>query len=181
MARSVCSLTSGSNRYFKALKWYFWALAWKGLMSADPGRARGQIPSSRAANGRLVQLAFVSVAVRDMNNSGDAMRVVTAKLPSGIPVQVEVSGPESGDGLTSVGLGDLNFNTALDAIGEIGSAVVEKLKAAKPSRAVVELRLGFAVEAGKITALWMGGRGDASLTVTLEWSGHSEPSGSGDG
>jgi hypothetical protein len=27
------------------------------------------------------------------------------------------------------------------------------------------------VEAGKLTALWVGGKGEASLTVTLEWSG----------
>ena len=73
--------------------------------------------------------------------------------------------------MTSVGLGELNLNTALDAIGEIGSAVIDKIKVAKPRRATVELRLGFAVEAGKITALWVGGKGDASLTVTLEWSG----------
>jgi hypothetical protein len=26
------------------------------------------------------------------------------------------------------------------------------------------------VEAGKLTALWVGGRGEASLMVTLEWS-----------
>ena len=31
-------------------------------------------------------------------------------------------------------------------------------------------RVGFAVEAGKLTALWVGGKGEASLTVTLEWS-----------
>ena len=51
--------------------------------------------------------------------------------------------------------------------------MVEKLKAAKPTRATVELKLGFAVEAGKLTALWVGGKGEASLTVTLEWSEHS--------
>jgi hypothetical protein len=36
----------------------------------------------------------------------------------------------------------------------------------------VQLKVGFAVEAGKLTALWVGGKGDAALTVTLEWSGH---------
>ena len=116
-----------------------------------------------------------------MNSVEDAARVVTAKLPSGIPVKVEVTGPDSEDGMTSVGLGELNLNTALDAIGEIGSAVIDQIKVAKPSRATVELRLGFAVEAGKITALWVGGKGDASLTVTLEWSGDSDAAKSGDG
>jgi hypothetical protein len=117
-----------------------------------------------------------------MNGADDAVTVVTARLPSGVPVRVELAGPGSGDGMTSVGLRDLDLNldSALDAVAEIGSAVVEKLKAARPARATVELRLGFAVEAGKLTALWVGGKGEASLTVMLEWSGHPQAEG-GDG
>jgi hypothetical protein len=108
-----------------------------------------------------------------MNGTGDerAPAVVTAHLPSGVPIKVEIA--ESGDGMTSVGLKslkDLDLGKALDAVSEIGSVVVDKLKAVKPSRATVELKLGFAVEAGKLTALWVGGKGEASLTVTLEWS-----------
>ncbi len=103
----------------------------------------------------------------------DSARVVTATLPSGRPVQVEVAA-ESGDGLTSVKLPELELDGALDSMAEIGSAVVEKLKAAKPAKAVVQLRLGFAVEAGRLVALWVGGRGEASLTVTLEWGGLPE-------
>ena len=30
----------------------------------------------------------------------------------------------------------------------------------------MELKLGFAVEAGKLTALWVGGKGEAALKVT---------------
>jgi hypothetical protein len=108
-----------------------------------------------------------------VNGAEYAPRVVTAKLPSGVPIRVEVVGSGSGDGMTSVGLLDLDLDTALDTVAEIGSVVVEKLKAAKPTRATVELRLGFAVEAGKLTALWIGGKGEASLTMTLEWSEHS--------
>jgi Trypsin-co-occurring domain 1 len=107
-----------------------------------------------------------------MNGAENATRTVMATLPSGVPIRVEIAGPDSGDGMTSVGLKDLELGTALDTVGEIGSVVVEKLKAAKPSRATVELRLGFAVEAGKLTALWVGGKGEAALTVTLEWSEH---------
>ena len=105
-----------------------------------------------------------------MNGAENAPTVVTARLPSGAPIRVEVGGAESGDGLTSVGLRDFDLGNALDAMAEIGSVVVDKLKAAKPTRATVELKLGFAVEAGKLTALWVGGKGEASLTVTLEWS-----------
>jgi hypothetical protein len=102
-------------------------------------------------------------------------RVVTARLASGTPVRVVLAEPESGDGMTSVGLRDLELDKALEAVGEIGSAVIGKLKQARPSKATVELRLGFSVEAGKLTALWVGGRGESSMTVTLEWSRDQEP------
>lgn len=124
-------------------------------------------------SGLLVKLDPWQAVV--MNGAESATRAVTATLPSGVPIKVEVTGPDSGDEMTSVGLRDLELGTALDAVGEIGSVVVEKLKAAKPSRATVELKLGFAVEAGKLTALWVGGKGEAALTVTLEWSEHDHP------
>jgi hypothetical protein len=97
-------------------------------------------------------------------------QAVTARLPSGVAVRVEAA-TDSADGMTSVGLRDYDLGGALDSVGEIGALVVEKLKAARPSKTTVELKLGFAVQAGKLTALWVGGKGEASLTVTLEWSG----------
>ena len=106
-----------------------------------------------------------------MNGAESGPAVVTARLPSGVPVRVELAGPGPGGGMASVGLADLDLDRALDAVAEIGSVVVGKLKAARPTRATVELSLGFAVEAGKLTALWVNGKGEASLTVTLEWSG----------
>jgi hypothetical protein len=105
-----------------------------------------------------------------VNGAEHAARMVTAKLPSGALIRVEVAGSNSDDGMTSVGLRDLDLGTALDTVAEIGSVVVEKLKAIKPSKTKVEVRLGFAVEAGKLTALWVGGKGEASLTATFEWS-----------
>ncbi len=105
-----------------------------------------------------------------MNGDAADRRVVTALLPSGTPVRVEVAEAGSGDGMTSVGIQDLDLGEALDRVGEIGSLVVAKLREARPAKATVELRLAFAVEAGKLTALWVGGKGEASLTVTLEWS-----------
>jgi Trypsin-co-occurring domain 1 len=105
-----------------------------------------------------------------MNGTETATSVVTAMLPSGVPIRVEIAESGTGDEMTSVGLRDLKLDKALDTVGEIGAVVVEKLKAAKPTKATVELRFGFAVEAGKLTALWVGGKGEASLTVTLEWS-----------
>jgi hypothetical protein len=104
-----------------------------------------------------------------MNGTGETPEVVTALLPSGQPVRIELAGPGASEGMRSVGLRDLDLSGALDAVGEIGSAVRDKLTAIRPAKATVELRFGFAVEAGKLTALWVGGKGEASLTVTLEW------------
>jgi Trypsin-co-occurring domain 1 len=110
-----------------------------------------------------------------MNGTGDSdevVRAVTALLPSGVAVKVEaVIDEASADGMTSVGLRHFDVAGALESVGEIGALVVSKLGKARPSKTTVELRLGFAVEAGKLTALWVGGKGEAALTVTLEWSG----------
>jgi hypothetical protein len=115
----------------------------------------------------------------DMNGAENSTRVVTARLPSGIPIKVEVSGAPADDGMASVGMQDFNLDKALDTVAEIGTAVVTRLKAARPAKATVELRLGFAIEAGKLTALWVNGRGDASLTVTLEWQDPDAAAGPG--
>jgi hypothetical protein len=109
-----------------------------------------------------------------MNGTGDpdeVIQAVTARLPSGVAVKVEAVTDGAADGITSVGLRHFDLAEALDSVGEIGALVVSKLKKAKPSKTTVELKLGFAVEAGKLTALWVGGKGEAALTVTLEWSG----------
>ena len=118
------------------------------------------------------------VSGRAMNGTEDSdgvVRAVTARLPSGVAVKVEaVMDEASADGMTSVGLPHFDMADALDSVGEIGALVMSKLGKAKPSKTTVELKLGFAVEAGKLTALWVGGKGEAALTVTLEWSGRPD-------
>ena len=118
-----------------------------------------------------------------MNDAGDsdkAVEVVTARLPSGVAIKVEaVTDSAAGDGMTSVGLANLKLADALETVGEIGSLVAEKLRQARPSKTTVELKIGFAVEAGKLTALWVGGKGEAALTVTMEWSGDRGAAGEG--
>jgi hypothetical protein len=113
--------------------------------------------------------------MNDVGDSDEVVRAVTARLPSGVAVKVEaVTGEASADGMTSVGLRHFDMADALDSVGELGALVVSKLGKARPSKTTVELRLGFAVEAGKLTALWVGGKGEAALTVTLEWSGRPD-------
>lgn len=112
-----------------------------------------------------------------MNDAGDSDRVaqvVAARLPSGAVVKVETGdagAADSGDEMTSVGLKVLHLSDALDSVGEIAELVWKQVGKAMPSKATVELKLGFAVESGKLTALWVGGKSEAALTVTLEWSG----------
>jgi hypothetical protein len=116
-----------------------------------------------------------------MNGADDRPEAVTAKLPSGIPLKVELAGSGAVDGMTSVGLRDLNLSDALGAVAETAALLAEKLRAAKPDKVTAELKFGFAVESGTLVALWVNGKGEASCTVTLEWSGHAEPdSGKGD-
>ena len=67
-----------------------------------------------------------------MNGDADSPSTITARLPSGTPIKVEVEGLDSGDGMTSVGL-------------------------------------------------WVGAKGEGSLTVTLEWSAPGGPASPGDG
>jgi len=110
-----------------------------------------------------------------MGRTDTDTRVVTAVLPSGMSINVEIAQPDGDDEdeMTSVGLRNLELDKALDSLSEIGSLIVKKLKAAKPTKATVELGLAFSVEAGKLTALWVGGTGTASLNVTLEWAAGS--------
>lgn len=115
-----------------------------------------------------------------MNGDDNVARVVTARLSEDTSVRVELAERAPVGGMQSAGLGDLDLSKALDAVGQVGSMAIEKVKAAAPTKATVELKFGFAVEAGKLTALWVGGKGEASLRVTLEWSRDSSRDDSGD-
>lgn len=94
-----------------------------------------------------------------MNGAENTTRVVTARLPSGVPIRVEVAGSGSDDGMTSVGLRDLDLDAALDAVAEIGSAVIEKLKSSQAGQG----------DGGAETWIRRGG-GQADCTVG-QWQG----------
>jgi Trypsin-co-occurring domain 1 len=131
---------------------------------------------------RLSNLWFASRCAkgRDVNGTDEnVLSAVTARLPSGVPVRVEVAGLDASDGMTRAGLRESGLSAGLDSVSEIGSLVVDKLKAARPATATAELRPGFAVEAGKLIALRAGGKGEASLTVTLERPGAEAGTGNG--
>jgi len=105
-------------------------------------------------------------------------RVVKADLGDGVVVHVEVHEPLETE--ADVSIDDvLAFDGVGRAIEAISSKVVGSLKKAQPDRAVVELGLDLAVEAGTLTALIAKGKGSAALTVTLEWTSAGAAEGSG--
>jgi hypothetical protein len=54
-------------------------------------------------------------------------------------------------------------------IQQIGRELLEALKAIGPDAATVEIGCGLAIEQGQLIALFGKGKGEASISVTLEW------------
>ena len=122
---------------------------------------------------------MVELDVKGVDAEG--IRIVRVELANGATMFVEAVETKK-SGMASVALpAKLDFDNVLGTLGGLGSAVVDKLKVAGPSRATVELKFGFVAEPGKLTALLVSGKADASLTVTLEWSAHGEKNGQGNG
>jgi hypothetical protein len=100
--------------------------------------------------------------------------VVDAVLASGAVVRVRVS--EAAGGLENVGRftpGDLE--EAFAAIGDVAAALERKLAAIAPRRASVEFGVSLSVRSGRLAALVFDGKGEASLTVRLEWEHEAAP------
>jgi hypothetical protein len=57
-----------------------------------------------------------------------------------------------------------------DPIQRVAEETLNALKRAKPTKAVVELGFGMAVQEGQLVALLGKGKAEATITVTLEWS-----------
>ena len=110
--------------------------------------------------------------------NGDQARsgVVEAELPSGGVVRVRVV--EDAGGLGSVGrLSRVDLESALAPIGEVAAMIRERVAPFTPTRAAVEFGVSFSVQSGALTALVFDGKGEASLTVTLEWGREDEDAG----
>jgi hypothetical protein len=61
------------------------------------------------------------------------------------------------------------------SIERVSREVLDALKRAAPTKATVELGFSLAVEEGQLVALLGKAKGEASLTVTLEWTKAAEP------
>jgi hypothetical protein len=68
----------------------------------------------------------------------------------------------------------LHLEDALAQIGEVASLVRQSLDPAMPTKATVEFGVSFSLQSGKLTSLVFEGKGDASLTVSLEWESRPE-------
>jgi hypothetical protein len=102
--------------------------------------------------------------------NGDApIGKVKAGLPSGTQPRLVRAERQSSGLMTNAWLVDLDLGRPLMPFVEIDGAVVDTLKAAMSTKATIELDLGFAVESRQLTARYVGGRGEASMPVVLEW------------
>ncbi len=75
-------------------------------------------------------------------------------------------------GPSTVGIGDaFSFDGVRRTVEEIGVHLSAAWERVKPSEAVVEFGLTLTARSGKLTGLVVDGEGEASLKVTLTWSG----------
>lgn len=79
-------------------------------------------------------------------------------------------------GPSPIGLGEaLSFDGVRETVEEIGSQLSAAWDRVKPNEAVVEFGLTVTAKSGKLTGLLLDGEGEASLKVTLTWSGGRDP------
>ena len=101
-------------------------------------------------------------------------KLIEVATPSGQTVAIAVvdldqSVPAAGD--EKVAFGIPNLSDALDSVKDFAAGLRDKLEAAKPTTTTVEFTVGFAMKAGTLTAMFVDGQADGSVTVTLEWGG----------
>jgi Trypsin-co-occurring domain 1 len=65
-------------------------------------------------------------------------------------------------------------STIAASVESVSRSMLDAVKRVSPKSATVELNFGLALEAGQLVALFGKAKGEASITVTLEWAG-SEP------
>jgi hypothetical protein len=94
-------------------------------------------------------------------------RRVTIDL--GDDVTMVVVAEEPGPELVSAEDVIAKLGAVTGAIEKVGHGALEAAKRAAPTKATVELGFSLALEEGHLVALFGKGKGEASITVTLEW------------
>jgi hypothetical protein len=82
-------------------------------------------------------------------------------------LDLDGSVPVGGDAKVAGGLP--NLSDALDSVKDFAASLREKLAVAQPTKTTVELSVTFGVRAGKLTALFVDGKADGTMTLTMEW------------
>lgn len=100
---------------------------------------------------------------------------VVAKAPGGRTVVVSVldmDGSTKGltQGETKIAGGLPNLSDALKGVDDFTSGLRKALSKVAPDKTTVEISIGFAMESGKLTALFLDGKAEGSIKVTLEWA-----------
>jgi hypothetical protein len=100
---------------------------------------------------------------------------VVAKTPDGQTVVVsvlDIDGSAAGlaDGETKVAGGLPNLADALKGVDDFTSGLRKALAKVAPDKTTVEISIGFAMESGKLTAMFLDGKAEGSVKVTLEWA-----------
>jgi hypothetical protein len=103
---------------------------------------------------------------------------VPATVANGRRVAVQLIGDGS-DELSAVALSDRIFdlNDAMEDIASLASTVRHHLESVAPTRATVEIGIGFSLSAGRLTALVVNPSADVSMKLTLQWERSSSHGG----
>lgn len=98
--------------------------------------------------------------------------LVPAETPGGetlvVPV-VDLDGTAATDGDQKVGARLPDLTDAMKSIKDFSAGLRDALKAVAPDQTTVEFSIGFAMQAGTITAMFVDGTAEGSVTVTMEW------------
>jgi Trypsin-co-occurring domain 1 len=103
-------------------------------------------------------------------------KLVPATTPGGKDVVVlavdldAIGGDDLGTGGdTQVSGGVHTLDDALAAVQDLSDGFRKVIEAVTPTKATVEFSIAFALQAGKLTALFVDGKTEGSMTITLEW------------
>lgn len=102
--------------------------------------------------------------------------LVPVRTPNGETVVlsvVDLDGGRSG-GEQQVSGGMPNLSSALKAVDDFTAGLRSALKGVAPDRTTVEFSISFALQAGRLTALFADGTAEGAVTVTLEWDREQE-------
>jgi hypothetical protein len=96
-------------------------------------------------------------------------RIVTVDLDDGttIAVVAEQQGPQ----LVSDKDISAQLSSITRSIEQVSRETLAAVKKVAPTKGVIELGFGLAIEQGQLVALFGKGRAEATIKVTLEWSG----------